>query len=858
MKKIVLVDGNNLIFRSYYATAYRGTLLRNSKGFPTNALYGFISMIEKIIKEENPEYMAVAFDIGKNFRKEKYSFYKEGRQKTPDELHVQEPIARELLNYLGIPYFELAPYEADDIIGTLAKKISNSNEYEGLIVSSDRDLLQLISKNVEMKLLKQKDFIRYNEQTFIDDYGIEPVKIIDLKALSGDSSDNIPGIKGIGEKTALTLLQTYKSLDGIYENIGDIKGKTKEKLEVGKNDAYMSYEIATIYKEVPLKINLEDLKIKDKDDNKLNSLYRELEFYSLINGEMKEEPKISLNTNYLEIEDIVEIKDDNIYSFYLMTDKENYHEANIVGMALSTDTNNYYIKSDLVKDTFELIKDKVLYTYDAKKAYVLLNKLGIDLNVNTDLEIIYGLTEITLKEDITTYMARDNITAFKDEDYYKNKKEALDSFKDDLVKKSNFIYQKREELILELKRDDMYDLFKNIEIPLAKVLAKMEINGMKVDKAILDKMKEEYKMRISNLQKEIILLAGVDFNISSPRQLGNVLFETLALPGGKKTGTGYKTDAKVLQKLSGLHPIIDKIIEYRNVTKLYSTYIEGLENYIMEDGLIHTIFKQNLARTGRLSSTEPNLQNIPVRDEEGKKIREAFLPQNDIFYSADYSQIELRLLAHISQSKELQNAFINNEDIHKKVASDIYGVNINDVTKTMRSTAKSVIFGIVYGISGFGLGENLSISPKEAKRFIDKYYELYPGVKNYMDKIVEEAHESGDVRTLFKRRRIIPELDNSNYMIRSMGERIALNTPIQGTCADIIKKAMVKIDEAFTENNIKSKMVLQIHDELLFDVVEEEKEKVHSIVTDIMENIYKISVPLKVSGDFGKNWYETK
>lgn len=856
MKKIILIDGNNLIFRSYYATAYSGNLLKNSKGMPTNALYGFVNMINKIIADENPTYMAVAFDIGKNFRKEKYSFYKEGRKKTPDELHMQEPYARRLLHAMGVPYFELCPYEADDIIGTLAKMVEEDKTFVGTIISSDRDLLQLISPELEMKLLKQKDYIRYSKETFTLDYGIDPIKIIDLKALAGDASDNIPGVKGIGEKTALNLLQTYGSLESIYENIDKIKGKTKEKLLTDKDNAFMSKEIATIYRNVPLAINsLEDLKITPPNEEELSSLYEDLEFYSLLKG-VKKTSEMAPH-EYITISSVSEIDASDEYAFYLELDGYNYHTGSILGMSISTKNKNYFVKNELIKDALALLNGKVLYTYDLKKNIVALEKIGLTCPlVNTDLMILYALLEDTSKDDIAYYMTNKGYeVTFLDNLY---KKKDFSSLEKDITLKSSFIFAMRDEAILTLKRDDMYELFTNIEMPLARVLAKMEITGVKVDLGVLEKMGVTYKEKLENITSEIYKLAGKTFNVASPKQLGEVLFIDLGLPGGKKTQKGYKTDVKVLHKLRGEHPIIDKILEYRNISKIYSTYIEGLEAYILSDGKIHTIFKQNFARTGRLSSTEPNLQNIPVRDDEGKKIRQAFLPSNDLFLSADYSQIELRILAHISGSKELQEAFINDADIHTKVASDIYGVKEDMVSKKMRSTAKAVIFGIVYGISGYGLGENLEISPKEAKEFITKYYELYPGVKKYMDEIVVEAKEEGSVRTLFNRRRTIPELDSTEYMVRQMGERIALNTPIQGTSADIIKKAMVEIDNEFTEKNIQSKMILQVHDELIFDIVENERVEVEEIVKRKMTSTIKLAVPLKVSADYGKNWYDTK
>ncbi len=857
MKKIILVDGNNLMFRSYYATAYSGNVMRNSKGVPTNALYGFVSMINKIIDEENPKYMAVAFDVGKNFRKEKYTEYKAGRNETPDDLIVQMPIARKILDKMGIKHFELEPYEADDIIGTLAKMADKDPEFDATIVSSDRDLLQLISNVVDVKLLKQKGYIRYNPETFKNDYGIEPINIIDLKALAGDSSDNIPGVKGVGEKTALNLLKDYQTLENIYDHIEEIKGKLKEKLINDKDKAFFSKDLATIYRDVPLEIeDLENIKYEPTDKKELYSLYQELEFYSLIKEHKKEQ--LSLNCEFKEVQKKEDLKLDDIVSFYIECDDLNYHTANIVGMAISDKNYNYYIAPSLIPEIFNVLDDKILYTYDLKKNIVLLNKLNIKVtNCIFDTMIASSLLWDNLREDLAYLMNNKNIeTPF----YETLKKEHFEEklLKDTCVLKSRFILDTRDELISELKTEQMYDLFNDIEMPLIKVLAKMEIEGIKVDPSVLLEMKEEIGIKIDLVSKEIYNMAGMEFNISSPKQLGEVLFEKIGLPFGKRNVKGYKTDIKVLHKLRDYHPIIEKIMEYRNLTKLMNTYIDGLPNFILEDGKIHTVFTQNLTRTGRLSSTFPNLQNIPTKDEEGRKIRKAFIPVNDMFLSADYSQIELRILAHISGSKELQQAFINDQDIHTKVASDIFGVSEDLVSKQMRSTAKAVIFGIVYGISGFGLGENLSIDSRQAKLFIDKYLELYPGVKDYMDNIVKEAYNEGCVHTLFNRKRNIDELFSKVYQVRSAGERIALNTPIQGTSADIIKKAMVEIDIAFMQNNIKSKMILQVHDELIFDIIEEEKERVEAIVRTIMENVVKLSVPLKASADYGKDWYETK
>ena len=854
MEKVILVDGNNLLFRSYFATAYTGNVMRNSKGFPTNALYGFILMMNKIIEEEKPKYIAVAFDIGKNFRKEKYPTYKDGRAKTPDELKEQIPYSREILDAMGIKYFELEPYEADDIIGTLAKKAEEDPNFDATIISSDKDLLQLISPQVDVKLLKQKDYIRYNRDNFFKDYNFEPIRMIDFKAISGDPSDNIPGVKGIGDKGAISLLSKYDTIEDIYDHIDEIKGAIHEKLVNDKESAFVSKELATIYRKVPIDTNFNNMIYNGPNEEKLVELYTELEFKSFIKKYEVKKENVNKNINTIIVNNIKDIEDIDIYSYYIELDELNYHNGSIVGMSLATKDNSYYVNKELIRDVINKIKDKTLYTFDLKKNIVLLNKLGIKCPKTIyDLMISSYLLELGESDDINQLMENDGITMPKLNDLLKT-----DNEEELIVKKARYIYDTRDDLITRLKTEEMYDLFNNIEMPLVSVLAKMEIEGIKCDKKVLDDMAVEYKVKIDELTKEIYKLAGVEFNIASPKQLGEILFEKLELPYGKKNKTGYSTDANVLQKLVAVHPIINYLLEYRNVTKLYNTYLVGLKDYIHEDSKIHTIYRQNLTRTGRLSSVEPNLQNIPARDEDGRKVRIAFKPSNDLLMSCDYSQIELRILAHISGSKELQESFIKGEDIHSRVAADIHGKDIKDVTPSERKAAKAVIFGIVYGITGFGLGNDLGISSKQAKDFIDKYYELYPGVKNYMDNIVKEAYSEGVVRTLFNRKRTITELQSKNFMIRQAGERIALNTPIQGTEADIMKLAMVKIDEEFTKNNIKSKMILQVHDELIFDCVKEEKERVQKLVKDIMENIIKLDVPIIVSSDFGEDWYTTK
>ena len=849
VKKLILIDGNNLMFRSYYATAYSGNMMKNSKGMPTNALFGFVSMINKIINEENPKYIAVAFDIGKNFRKEQYDFYKEGRQQTPDELKLQMPIARKILDAMNIKHFELEPYEADDIIGTIVKMTEEDKDFASVIVSSDKDLLQLISEETEVKLLKQTGFIRYNYKTFVDDYKIEPIRIIDLKALMGDSSDNIPGVKGIGEKTALKLLQEYKSLENLYDNVESITGKTKEKLINDKENAFMSKKIATIYRDVPLNIDLEDLKFDLKDDTKLKEVYNELEFYSLLKSTnvKKEEVKIE----YKEITSISELNLNEKIAIYLELDNENYHIANQVCLTITDGKNNYYVKKDLIKDVLDIIKNRKIITYDAKK---IIGNTKIYINSSFDVSIASYILNYNIKDDLA-FLA--NQMDYQIEFWDVSKKNNFAN-KEEAIKKCLFLYNIKEKLENKLIEENQIDLFKNIEMPLINVLADMEITGIKVDENELKKMGEEFTVKLELLEKEIYNLAGIEFNINSPKQLGEILFDKLQLAKGKKNKTGYKTDVKVLEKLAENYPIAKKILEYRGLAKLKNTYIDGLKNCILNDGKIHTIYKQTLTRTGRLSSTEPNLQNIPVRDELGRKIRKAFVPSNDLLLSADYSQIELRILAHISKCPKLIQSFIDGLDIHTKVASDIYGINKEEVTKTMRRTAKAVIFGIVYGISGFGLGENLHISRKDAESFINKYFEIYPEVKKYTEDIVKYAHENGYVKTLFNRKRILDEINNPNYMIKSMGERMAMNTPIQGTSADIMKMAMINVHHRFKKDNIESKILLQVHDEIIVDVKLNELEQVKKIIKEEMENVYKLDVPLKVEIDTGTNWYEAK
>ena len=864
MKKIVLVDGNNLLFRSYYATLYTGNIMRNKDGFPTNGVYGFVNMINKIVNDEKPEYMMVAFDIGKTFRHEKYERYKDGRKETPDDLKVQFPIAKKILAAMGIKYLECAGYEADDIIGTVSMWCEKDPEYEALIVSSDKDLLQLISDETTVKLLKTKDYIMMDRKTFNETYGFEPIHMIDLKALMGDASDNIPGVRGIGEKGAIKLVSEYTTIENIYANINNIKGATQTKLIEGKDDAYYSKDLVTIYREVPLDVSFDDLKYKNCNIEELTNIYKDLGFYSLlkklddvIEEDKKKEEHNSID-NFKVITDINEVKINEETAIWLDTTIGNYHDAELLGISLYNNNLAYYIPFDILKNNYNVLNTEFnLFTYDYKKLIVIFNRYGIKVpKIVFDTMISAYLLNYETKDDIA-YLA--NNMNFNIHIYDKKEVVSDEEASKRAILKAKFIYTSKKELYNKMKEEDTIYLFKNIEMPLAKVLAKMEIEGIRVDKNILKEMGEEIKIKLELITKDIYNYAGCEFNINSPKQLGEILFEKLNLPYGKKNKSGgYTTDADVLKKLVD-YPIVNCILEYRALTKLYSTYIDGMINCIREDGKIHTIYTQTLTRTGRLSSIEPNLQNIPMRSEYGRLIRKAFIPEsNSVILSSDYSQIELRVFAHLSGVNDLINAFNEGIDIHTKTAMDIFKVPQEGVTKNMRRQAKAVNFGILYGISSYGLAEDLGIPVKEAKEFINKYFDTYPGVRDYMDKEIETAKKNGYVKTIMNRKRVIDELKSTNYMIRNMGERMALNTPVQGSASDILKKAMIEIDEIFEKENIKSKMLLQVHDELIFNVYDDEIDKVKEIVYNTMTNVFNLKVPLDVDIELGNNWYEAK
>lgn len=875
MKKVILVDGNNLLFRSYYATAYTGNIMKNSKGFPTNAIYGFINMINKIISEEKPEYMMIAFDKGKTFRYDKYTSYKDGRSETPQELKDQFPVAKQICEAMGIHYFEIDNYEADDIIGTFAKKVNENPDFIGTIVSSDKDLLQLITDEIDVKLLKQTGHIRMDRDLFKETYGVEPIGMIDLKALMGDASDNIPGVKGIGEKTAISLLSKYQTLDNLYLHIDEISGKTKEKLLLDKENAYMSQDIATIFCDVPINTDLENIRYHGINALEYIKLLEELEFYSLIKKldidkdmlennrkieKVQEEIKVEI------LEDLSNFKIEGEYALYLEILGTNYHKDKALGVGIYNQNTSVFIPFEVLKKYPNVFRNNQnMITYDLKKISYVFRKNEISLApCDYDLMIASYLLNYNIKDDIS-YLAhnKDYSIPFYEDIYGHGTKlhePNLDSVAKVCIEKARFIYDTKDNFLNELKEDQSLMLFHNIEMPLVEVLTDMEFTGIRVNKNYLEETGKSLREKIEVLEKEIYEIARCEFNISSPKQLGQVLFETLEIPYPKKIkDNNYSTSKEILDKLVGTYPIVDKILEYRMLTKLESNYVIGLMNEIMEDGKIHTIFTQTLTRTGRLSSISPNLQNIPIRTEEGRLIRKAFIPEeNACILSSDYSQIELRIFASLAGADNLIDAFIHGADIHAKTASDIFGIPIEMVDKDMRRTAKAVNFGILYGISSFGLSEDLGIDIASAKSFIDSYLDTYPRIRKYMQEVIETAKEKGYVKTIMNRKRIIDELNNKNYMIRQQGERIALNTPVQGSSADILKKAMIEIYQEFKEKGLKSKMLIQVHDELVFNVLNEESDTVKEIVERVMENTYQLNVPLKVDIETGKDWYEAK
>ncbi|XKE95987.1 DNA polymerase I [Metaplanococcus flavidus] len=870
-KKILLLDGNSLAYRAFFALP----LLTNENGIHTNAVYGFTMMLQRILEEEKPTHMMVAFDAGKTtFRHETFSEYKGGRQKTPPELSEQFPYLRKLIDAYRIKQYELPNYEADDIIGTLSLEAEKQGD-EVIVISGDKDLTQLASPSTTVYITRKgiTDIEKYTVEHIKEKYGLTPLQIIDMKGLMGDSSDNIPGVPGVGEKTALKLLAAHGSVEGVYEAIDQQKGKMKEKLVANEDLAYISKQLATIERQAPVEVKLDDLGYEGPDQDELVRVWSELAFKSLLEKmdytaeeTVKEDLKFTVVT---EIEPSI-LTDE--MAVHLEMYDEHYHTCDLLGVALSDATDTYVIPMNVVKGS-DILKtwladpSKKKYMSDSKASTAAFLRSEIELD-GVDFDLMLGayivnpsLTYTDMANIVLEYGYTDVST--NEQVYGKGAKKKVPDdavLNEHIARKARAIWKVRDIIIKKLEDNQQFDLYDKLELPLASVLGKMESLGVKVDKAQLSDMGEELAAKLEKIESEIYSLAGQEFNINSPKQLGVILFENLGLPALKKTKTGYSTAADVLEKLEGQHEIISHILLYRQLGKLLSTYIEGLLKEIHDDGKIHTRFQQALTTTGRLSSTNPNLQNIPVRLEEGRKIRKAFVPSEPdwVMVAADYSQIELRVLAHMSEDDRLVQAFKDDQDIHTATAADVFHVPLEEVTGDMRRAAKAVNFGIVYGISDYGLSQSLNIPRKEAAEFIDRYLKSFPGVQQYMTNIVSSAKKDGFVTTLMNRRRYLPDITSSNFNLRSFAERTAMNTPIQGSAADIIKKAMIDMDEALEREGLKANMLLQVHDELIFEAPKDELAKLMELVPKVMESAMELNVPLKVDIASGDTWYETK
>ncbi|HET7627823.1 MAG TPA: DNA polymerase I [Bacillales bacterium] len=876
LEKLILVDGNSIAFRAFFALP----LLTNDKGIYTNAVYGFTQMLLKILEDEKPEHLLVAFDAGKTtFRHKTFKEYKGGRMKTPPELSEQLPYIHELLDAMNIARYEKDQYEADDIIGTLAKQ-GQENGWYVKIYTGDKDLLQLVDEHVHVSLTKKgiTDVETYDLDRVKERYGFSPEKITDMKGLMGDNSDNIPGVPGVGEKTALKLLGQFGSLEKLLEAIGEVSGKKlKEKLEEHREQAKMSKKLAVIEKEAPIDVSLDDLAYRDGISDKAARLFKELGFKSLLDRLGVQAPgQENEEMNDIEFEQVEAIREEHLLSpaaLIVEVMNENYHTEDILGFAIANENGRYFFDKEtaLGSETFKRWVEndhceKIVFS--AKQAVVSLRQEGLELAGCTfDVQIAsYLLNPSESNADLPEIAHRAGLkNVASDESVYgKGAKQHVpdsESLAEHLVRKAGVLLRLKEQFTKELKENDQYELFAELEMPLSVVLGEMESIGVKVDVVRLEQMGEELKSRLADVEKEIHELAGEPFNINSPKQLGEVLFEKLGLPVVKKTKTGYSTSADVLDKLHDKHEIIPKILLYRQLGKLESTYIEGLLKVVHKDeSKIHTRFNQVLAQTGRLSSVDPNLQNIPIRLEEGRKIRQAFIPSEPdwLMFAADYSQIELRVLAHMAEDENLMDAFRKEMDVHTKTAMDVFGVSEDEVTSNMRRQAKAVNFGIVYGISDYGLSQNLGITRKEAAEFIERYFASYPKVKQYMDDIVIMAKRDGYVTTMLNRRRYLPEIASRNFNRRSFAERTAMNTPIQGSAADIIKKAMVDMHGRLREEKLETRMLLQVHDELIFEAPKEEIAKLKQVVPDVMEHAVELKVPLKVDYAFGPTWYDAK
>ena len=868
MNKLILIDGNSIFFRAYYATAYSGgSLMQSNKGVYTNGLFAFVNMMEKIL-EGDFSHICVAFDTDKPTKRHlAYEDYKAGRTKMPEEMAQQIPLIHDYLKYKGIYDTSLDGYEADDIIGTLSKLGNLDLQVE--IYSSDKDLLQLINDNVTVKLIKKgmTDIRDMTPTTFFEEYGISHEYMVDLKGLMGDASDNIPGVPGVGEKTAIKLIKEYGNLDQIFEHKHEITGKLGQTLIEKEDYARKSFDLAKIDTNVPIDFGLNAIKRNGVDVEGLTKFYQELDLHVFIK---RHEATLEKETfNYITIStstDLEKVIEDHI-AIHLELYDTNYHKSEIVGFGISNGKKNYFVNEAVALNTKAftdfLKSDRPKLTYDYKAFKVSLMWRGFDLNgVTYDMLLAAYLNDAQIaKSEFKVICSSFNYNEldYDEHVYGKGAKKALPEeniYASHVTKKALAIFKLKDTILNKLKENNQLDLLNELEIPLSSVLAKMEYRGILVDQNELQKQKKDLSFRIKTLEDKIYLLAGRKFNLNSPKQLGEILFVDLGLDTGKKTkGKSYSTSAEVLNELKDAHPIVNEILDYRQLAKLYSTYIEGIEQSLFEDSKVHTIYAQALTATGRLSSLEPNLQNIPIRTEEGRQIRKFFkADENAYLMSADYSQIELRVLAHMSDSPHLIEDFNEDKDIHIETAKKVFGSET--VSSDERRKAKAVNFGIIYGIGAWSLSDDIQTTPKEAQAFIDKYFEIYPEIKSFMDKVVSDAEQDGFVTTIMNRRRYIPELKSPIYAVKSFGKRTAMNAPIQGSAADIIKKAMVDLDQYLRDNHLKSVILLQVHDELVLNVVESEVEIMKKALPKIMNHAVHLKVSLKTSNAVGKTWYE--
>ena len=856
---LLLVDGNSMLFRAYYATSY-SNMMKTSNGIYTNAIYAFAVMLNKAIETLKPQYVAVCFDKGKHtFRHDLASDYKGGRKQTPDELIMQFSLARDFLKAYPIPYFELDNLEADDIIGSFSKMYPG---VEKAILSSDKDLLQLIDDEVVVYLMKKglSDMARMDEAALKEEFGLRPKQIIDLKSLMGDNSDNIKGVRNIGPKTASKLLDAYGTVENIYEHIDEIKGKTKEYLSTDRDQCFLSKQLATIYTEIDLAVDLKDLKLNCNIDT-LNRFYHEYEMASLINTKITAKKDVE----YQIVEKLSPKFFEKRPFLYFVSDEFSYYERHIDGLCIGDGENTEFITLDNLKNDDRALaflnSDKAKMVYDLKAIKHALDFNGISFNFENcdDLMLSSFLVYNYLEGYNAIFEYYGLMPILELGELYGTVKKPLKPSVEELARFAASYVENfttiAESIFSDLASEELQELYQEIELPLTEVLYTMECNGVKCDEEVLNGIAKETLEKMDCLATLIYELAGHEFNINSPKQLAEVLFDEIGLPDRKKRSTAVE----VLEKLINYHPIINHLMEYRKYSKLYSTYAEGLKKYIREDDKIHTIFSQTITQTGRLSSYEPNLQNISVRDEDGRLIRKAFKPSaGNLLMSSDYSQIELRVLASLSGEEKMIEAFNQGIDIHSKTAMDIFAIPLEEVDSNIRRKAKAINFGVVYGISDFGLAKQASLSVKEAKHFIEQYFMTYPNIKAYLDGQIAYCQENGYVKTMMNRRRYIKEINGSNFMIKEFGKRAAMNSPIQGSAADLIKMAMIRVNQLIHKQNLKAKMILQVHDELIFDVPENEVEIMKELIKEAMANAYKMKVRLDASLSIGKTWYEAK